>query len=164
MTRRQNTFLLITFTFLLKCSSRMPPKRQHGEDKANVPAPKKKKIYPRYGEYLLNHYFTKEISEKTSAPRYKVAQYRKQISLKNLKDAPQTPDLLLGEIIRYLIDNVRSDKHREFGYIPAKFSVVFRSSALQSPISIGYRGFDQNTPEVNQTHIKREKRLCFSSS
>ena len=60
--------------------------------KANVPA-QKKTIYPWYGEYLLNHYFTKDISEKTDDPRYKVAQYRKQISLKNLEDAPHTPDL-----------------------------------------------------------------------
>ena len=129
----------------------MPPKRQHDEDKANVPAPKKQKIYPRYGEYPLNHYFREEISEKTSSPRYKVAKYRKQVSLKNLEDAPHTPDLLLGEVIRYLIESVRADKYREFGYIPEKFSVVFRSSVLLSPIPIEYRRFDQNTPEVNQT-------------
>ena len=76
----------------------MPPKRQHSADKG-VPAPKKQKIYPLYGDYLLNHYSTEEISEKTSAKRYKVSQYRKQISIKNLEDAPNTPDLLLGEVM-----------------------------------------------------------------
>ena len=92
--------------------------------------------YPVYGDYTLDHYFKEDLFEKITSKKFKMAEYRKRILLQNVQDAPETPDLLLEQIIRNLIDEARHDKHKQFGHIPDKYSMMFRSELLESPIQV----------------------------
>ena len=92
--------------------------------------------FPRYGSHSLDHYFTEELSEKITSKRFRIAVYRKQIRLRNIEDAPSTPDELLKKLIEYLIEEARTDKHKQFGGKPDSFSFVFRSPILTKPIHV----------------------------
>ena len=52
-------------------------------------------VFPEYGSHTLDHYFNEEFAEKIIAKIFKVAVYRKQVLLRNIEDAPNTPDELL---------------------------------------------------------------------
>lgn len=91
---------------------------------------------PKYGDYSINHFYDEELREKITSRRFKVAVYRKQLLLKNIEDAPKTPDELLHRLIEHLIDEARNDKQKQFGNKPEKFSFVFRSSILDKPIQV----------------------------
>ena len=90
----------------------------------------------KYGDHQIDHFYNEEIREKITSRRFKVAVYRKQLILKNIEDAPSTPDKLLHRLIEYLIDEVRTDKQKQFGAKPEKFSFVFRSPILDKPIHV----------------------------
>lgn len=91
--------------------------------------------YPKYGEHSLDFYFTEEISEKVASKRFRVAEYRKGVRLENVDKAPSTPDELLKRVIQHLIDETRNERIVD-GKKPARFSVVFRSVVLQTPIQV----------------------------
>ena len=93
-------------------------------------------VFPEYGSHTLDHYFNEEFSEKITAKIFKVAVYRKQVLLRNIEDAPKTPDELLQKVIEFLIEDVRLDKQKQFGQKPESFSVIFRSSVLEKPIQV----------------------------
>lgn len=98
--------------------------------------------YPKYGEHSLDHYFVEEINEKVDGKRFRVAVYRKGIKLKNIEDAPSTPDDLLQTVIDYLINKIRNERIVN-GKKPERFSVVFRSIVLQKPIQVNGMIFQQ---------------------
>ena len=93
-------------------------------------------VFPEYGSHTLDHYFNEEFAEKITAKIFKVAVYRKQVLLRNIEDAPKTPDKLLQKVIEFLIEDVRLDKQKQFGQKPESFSVIFRSSVLEKPIQV----------------------------
>ena len=89
-----------------------------------------------YGKYNLNHYFFQEIDEKISSNRFRIALYRKGLRLRNIEDAPGTPDQLLEKLIEYMIADARSNKFKETKSLAEKFSMIIRSSLLEKPIQV----------------------------
>ena len=95
------------------------------------------KEFPQYGNYNLDYYFTEEINEKVTSKRFRVAVYRKGIRLENIDKAPSTPDELLKTVIEHMINDARNDRSID-GKKPEKFSVIFRSTILQTSIQVKY--------------------------
>lgn len=94
---------------------------------------------PKYGSHDLDHFYTEELSEKITSRRFRIGVYRKQLRLRNIEDAPNTPDALLERLISHLIDEFRTDKHKQFGQKPESFSFVFRSTLLHPAIHVFFK-------------------------
>lgn len=118
--------------------------------------------FPKYGDHTLDYFFTEEINENVaSSRRFRVAVHRMGVRLQNLDKAPSTPDNLLETVIEFLINETRNQRTIN-GKRPDRFSVIFRSAVLQTPIQvsksifslqtlnfqIGYGSFAQNTIDV----------------
>lgn len=96
------------------------------------------KEFPQYGDHDLDYYFTEEINEKVTSKKFRVAVYRKGVRLENIDKAPSTPDELLKTVIEHMINDARNDRSID-GKKPEKFSVIFRSSILQTSIQVNER-------------------------
>ena len=92
--------------------------------------------FPKYGDHTLDYFFTEEINENVaSSRRFRVAVHRMGVRLQNLDKAPSTPDNLLETVIEFLINETRNQRTIN-GKRPDRFSVIFRSAVLQTPIQV----------------------------
>ena len=64
--------------------------------------------------------------------------------MKNVDDAPEGSDKLLED----LVDHFLAKADNASGAKSEKCSIIIRSSVLEKPIQIPYRGLAQNTPQV----------------
>lgn len=70
--------------------------------------------------------------------------YRAAFTVTNVEEAPQGRENLLEQLIEHFY--VRA--YRAAGARSEKCSIIVRSSVLERPIQIPYRGLAQNTPQV----------------
>ncbi|CAK5068051.1 unnamed protein product [Meloidogyne enterolobii] len=97
-----------------------------------------------FGEYSINHFYKEDASENLKSSRFKIGVLRTVFTVKNVDDAPDGSDKLLEDLIDHFI--AKADKAA--GEKSEKCSIIIRSSVLEKPIQIPYRGLAQNTPQV----------------
>ncbi|CAK5083778.1 unnamed protein product [Meloidogyne enterolobii] len=90
------------------------------------------------GEFPINHFYSEEVSENIKSAKFKIGVFR------NVDDAPEGSDKLLGD----LVDHFLAKADNTSGAKSEKCSIIIRSSVLEKPIQIPYRGLAQNTPQV----------------
>jgi hypothetical protein len=98
---------------------------------------------PSYNGHRLDHFFTSLGEGVVEHPRYRMGEFRKSFSLRNMSDAPD-PDELFKRILAYFIDAADWNS----GYMPTMFSCIIRSEHLTPNIQVPYRTFEQNTPDA----------------
>nr|CAD2177719.1 unnamed protein product [Meloidogyne enterolobii] len=97
-----------------------------------------------FGEYSINHFYKEDASENLKSSRFKIGVLRTVFTVKNVDDAPDGSDKLLEDLVDHFI--AKADKAA--GEKSEKCSIIIRSSVLEKPIQIPYRGLAQNTPQV----------------
>nr|CAD2193113.1 unnamed protein product [Meloidogyne enterolobii] len=101
--------------------------------------------YPRnFGKFPAKHFYREEASERIKNTKFKMGVFRNVFTVRNLKDAPDGSDALFEDLIDLFI--ARADAAD--GSKSEKCSIIIRSSVLEKPIQIPYRGLAQNTPSV----------------
>ncbi|CAK5062056.1 unnamed protein product [Meloidogyne enterolobii] len=91
-----------------------------------------------FGNYSINHFYKEAVSENIKSSKFKIGVFR------NVDNAPNGSDKLLEDLIDHFI--AKADKAA--GEKSEKCSIIIRSSVLEKPIQIPYRGLAQNTPQV----------------
>uniref|UniRef100_A0A1I8C2A8 DNA-directed DNA polymerase n=1 Tax=Meloidogyne hapla TaxID=6305 RepID=A0A1I8C2A8_MELHA len=92
----------------------------------------------------IKRYFREESVEQIRSSRFKIGVFRAAFTVINADEAPQGRELLLEQ----LIDHFFVRAYRGSGARSQKCSIIIRSSVLERPIQVPYRGLAQNTPQV----------------
>nr|CAD2176394.1 unnamed protein product [Meloidogyne enterolobii] len=96
------------------------------------------------GEFPIKHFYSEEVSENIKSTKFKIGVFRTVFTVKNVNDAPEGSDKLLED----LVDHFLAKADNASGAKSEKCSIIIRSSVLEKPIQIPYRGLAQNTPQV----------------
>nr|CAD2205577.1 unnamed protein product [Meloidogyne enterolobii] len=98
----------------------------------------------KFGKYSVNHFYREDASETIKSAKFKIGVFRNVFTVTNIEDAPEGSDQLMEDLIDYFI--AKADKAT--GAKAEKCSIIIRSTVLEKPIQIPYRGLAQNTPQV----------------
>nr|CAD2201045.1 unnamed protein product [Meloidogyne enterolobii] len=127
--------------------------------------------YPRnFGKFPAKHFCIEEASERIKNTKFKMGVlgkkylyiykkfvFRNVFTVRNLDDAPDGSDALFEDLIDLFI--ARADAAD--GSKSEKCSIIIRSSVLEKPIQIPYRGLAQNTPSVVMEQFDAVDQSCW---